>query len=282
MSAADQSKLKPGHQDPETVLIVEDEADYRWLLDRWARQLGLNTVEARNCEEARGEMGARKFDLLLLDINLPEPSGFELLELLKSLERLTPAVVLAENVTQSTEIEALRLNAFACVEKRLISSEFFRLTMERALEHGRLLRENERLRIKGQELIVRDPVTDLHNHRHLESVLQVELDRVRRYGRELSTVMIDVVDFESYYHRHGRAAGDRALLQLAQVIKEGIRAPDVPIRVGDDEFIILLPETSIEEAAIVADRIADQSRRILIAGDPLQLSVGISEWGTGT
>lgn len=130
-----------------------------------------------------------------------------------------------------------------------------------------------------QQLAIRDPLTDLYNRRHMQSVLSVELDRVRRYGRKLSTIMIDIDDLKSLNDRHGHAAGDRVLRQLALVMRDNIRGSDIPVRVGGDEFIVLLPETGIERAIAVAERIAEASRGIRCEGDRVYFSIGISEWG---
>lgn len=75
-------------------------------------------------------------------------------------------------------------------------------------------------------------MTDLYNRRHMQSVLSVELDRVRRYARRLSTIMIDIDDLKSLNDRHAHAAGDRVLRRPAQVMKDNIRASDIPARLG--------------------------------------------------
>lgn len=273
--------LEPHVADSASVLIAEDDAAFRGLLGKIARRLGMRVTEAADGSEAKERIDEQEFDLLILDVVLPGHSGLQLLEIAKKKDPTVQGIVLTGNATLEGAIEALRLNAFDYLEKPLDSGERFGLILERALERRRLLMENKRLFEEVRRLAVRDPLTDLYNRRHMESVLDVELVRVRRYGRKLSTIMIDVDNLKGLNDRYGHPAGDKVLRRLAEVIRDNIRASDVPVRLGGDEFIVLLPETGIERAIGVAERIAEASRAIRCNGHPVYFSIGISEWGPG-
>lgn len=106
-----------------------------------------------------------------------------------------------------------------------------------------------------QLMSITDPLTGLHNRRYLEARLAEELSRSKRYDYPLSFMMIDIDDFKLYNDRNGHQAGDRALEITAQCLRAELRKVDVASRYGGEEFSILLPQTSLEEAGVIADRI---------------------------
>lgn len=106
-----------------------------------------------------------------------------------------------------------------------------------------------------QLMSITDPLTGLHNRRYLEARLTEELSRSKRYDYPLSFMMIDIDDFKLYNDRNGHQAGDRALEITAQSLRAALRKVDVASRYGGEEFSILLPQTTLQEAGVIADRI---------------------------
>src|SRR6266404_5978021 len=106
-----------------------------------------------------------------------------------------------------------------------------------------------------QVMSITDPLTGLHNRRYLEARLAEELSRSKRYDYPLSFMMIDIDDFKLYNDRNGHQAGDRALEITAQCLRAALRKVDVASRYGGEEFSILLPQTDLQEAGVIADRI---------------------------
>lgn len=106
-----------------------------------------------------------------------------------------------------------------------------------------------------QVMSITDPLTGLHNRRYLEARLAEELSRSKRYDYPLSFMMIDIDDFKNYNDRNGHQAGDRALEITAQCLRSVLRKVDVASRYGGEEFSILLPQTTLHEAGVIADRI---------------------------
>lgn len=106
-----------------------------------------------------------------------------------------------------------------------------------------------------QLMSITDPLTGLHNRRYLEARLPEELSRSKRYNYPLSFMMIDIDDFKLYNDLNGHQAGDRALEITTQCLRAALRKVDVASRYGGEEFSILLPQTSLEEAGVIADRI---------------------------
>jgi diguanylate cyclase (GGDEF)-like protein len=112
-----------------------------------------------------------------------------------------------------------------------------------------------------QLLSITDPLTDLLNRRYLEERLGEEVERSRRYRYAMSFMMIDIDDFKIYNDRNGHQAGDLALEMTAQTLKSALRSADVAARYGGEEFSVLLPQTSLAEAHVIAERIRRRVER---------------------
>ena len=106
----------------------------------------------------------------------------------------------------------------------------------------------------GHESIT-DDLTGQYNRRHILEELGKEVERARRYGRRLSGMMIDLDNFKTVNDQYGHPTGDRVLKTFAGVIGRSIRKIDIVGRYGGDEFIVILPESTLEAARLVAERI---------------------------
>jgi diguanylate cyclase (GGDEF)-like protein len=106
-----------------------------------------------------------------------------------------------------------------------------------------------------QLMSITDSLTGLPNRRYLEERLSEELNRSKRYDYPMSFLMIDIDDFKAYNDKNGHQAGDVALQITAHCLKGALRVVDVASRYGGEEFCILLPQTAMAEAGVIADRI---------------------------
>ena len=109
-----------------------------------------------------------------------------------------------------------------------------------------------------QLMSITDALTTLPNRRYLEERLAEELSRSKRYDYPMSFLMIDIDDFKAYNDKNGHQAGDLALQITAHCLKGALRQADVASRYGGEEFCILLPQTGMVEAGVIADRIRDR------------------------
>jgi diguanylate cyclase (GGDEF)-like protein len=109
-----------------------------------------------------------------------------------------------------------------------------------------------------QLMSITDPLTGLLNRRYLEERLTEEVNRSKRYEYPMSFLMIDLDDFKLYNDRNGHQAGDLALQVTAQALKSALRSADVASRYGGEEFCILLPQTALTEAGVIAERIRER------------------------
>ncbi len=136
----------------------------------------------------------------------------------------------------------------------------------------------ERLLVSG----LTDPLTELHNRRYLDRRLSEELSRASRYHQPLSCLFIDADHFKRINDNHGHQAGDCVLRELGSRIRSQLRASDVATRYGGEEFALLLPQTNLNEAMLLAERIRQEVAQQPIRLDDgqmleLTVSIGVSE-----
>jgi diguanylate cyclase (GGDEF)-like protein len=116
----------------------------------------------------------------------------------------------------------------------------------------------EQIDVKSREIqrmMITDKLTGLYNRHHLIHVLENEIARCNRYGHPFAVMMIDIDDFKSINDNYGQAAGDMMLSYVGTLINENTRKFDRAFRYGEEEFIVVLPETDITLAYIVAERV---------------------------
>ncbi|MDT7778476.1 MAG: hypothetical protein QOC99_988 [Acidobacteriota bacterium] len=136
-----------------------------------------------------------------------------------------------------------------------------------------------------QLLSITDPLTSLVNRRYLEERLQEELERSKRHRFSMGFLMVDIDDFKAYNDAHGHQAGDLALEMTAQCLKTALRSADVAARYGGEEFSILLPQTGLSEAGVIAERIRRRIERTQFPHGKSQplgsvtVSIGVSAYG---
>lgn len=106
-----------------------------------------------------------------------------------------------------------------------------------------------------QEMMITDKLTGLYNRYHLVTVLEDETARSHRYQHPLAALMIDIDSFKSFNDSYGHLAGDQVLAYLGRLIKDNIRKFDRAFRYGGEEFVVILPETDVTMAYVVAERL---------------------------
>lgn len=148
-------------------------------------------------------------------------------------------------------------------------------------DHIALALANQRLKQELRHMAVRDPLTGLYNRRHMEESLVREIHRARRKNSSLGILMIDIDHFKNFNDVHGHEAGDCLLKSLGRFFKNSIRSDDIPCRFGGEEFILILPEITLENACSRAETIRREAAQLQVdyQGSPLDrvtLSLGIS------
>ena len=129
-------------------------------------------------------------------------------------------------------------------------------------------------------LVATDALTGLFNFRHFKAMLQTEMDRSKRSGIPTSLAMVDLDHFKRVNDNYGHEVGNQALQHLADILMSEVRTTDIVCRYGGEEFAMIFPETHLNLAVKVADRIRNEiaSRPLCIEGEKIAItaSMGIS------
>ena len=152
---------------------------------------------------------------------------------------------------------------------------------ERKRAQEALEQANRRL----EELATIDELTGLYNRRRFLEMLEAEIERSRRYGAPMALVMADIDQFKSINDTYGHSFGDRVLLEVAKLLRTGARATDAVARYGGDEFMVLMPNTTAEEAVSAAERVRRQMAQRTVSDERqsarVTLSAGIAALSSG-
>ncbi|MDE1543999.1 bifunctional diguanylate cyclase/phosphodiesterase [Dechloromonas agitata] len=112
-----------------------------------------------------------------------------------------------------------------------------------------------------------DPLTGLHNRRYFNDILDYEIGRSERHQHEFSILMLDLDDFKDVNDTYGHPCGDSVLVQVAEVLRSVVRKGDLATRIGGDEFAIILVETGVDGARVVAEKLRTELRQITFEGE---------------
>ncbi len=164
----------------------------------------------------------------------------------------------------------------------LLAAEAPRVAAELARELGPAL-ENLRTVEALRDLAIRDDTADCFNRRHLDQSLDDEVERCRRFGGGFALIFLDMDNLKDVNTTHGHAAGSRVLYEASVRMARSIRSIDRLYRYGGDEFVMILPGTSLEGAREVADRIRRELSRAPYEVTPggsvrLSASAGVAAW----
>jgi diguanylate cyclase (GGDEF)-like protein len=269
------------------LLIIEDDVDQRELIrEQVEDRFGVGTVVGVGTRaEALGQ-DLQSFDLILTDYNLPDGLGMDVLRDVQA-RCATPVIMVTGENVGHIAAEAIRRGAVDYVVK--VGDYLFTipLVIEKNLTVAKIIRERESLRRELEEknaqleqVAATDPLTQLYNRRHFGRVLEQLFAEAQRYDSDLACVMIDLDGYKQLNDRYGHQVGDELLVMAGKVIHANMRKMDVAARYGGDEFILLLPNASVEEAANAAGRIRDEFRQAsavpLHAAHGVTMSVGIA------
>jgi len=149
-----------------------------------------------------------------------------------------------------------------------------------AIAVGHLFDREVEYRRRAEQKANVDGLTDVYNHRYFQERLNTEIARARRYRHPLSIVMADLDNFKTYNDTWGHQDGDRLLIWFASLCKRSVRQMDIVARYGGEEFVFILPETSAEEALVVAEHIRSkverESSEVLGVSRQVTVSAGIA------
>jgi diguanylate cyclase (GGDEF)-like protein len=276
-------------EEPGLILVADDEPVNLALIKRRLEWERYQILTAKNGLEAVERARAMSPDLIILDVMMPVMDGLEACRRLKATAetRDIPVIFLSALDDTETKVNGLSLGANDYISKPFRAEEL----LARVRVAIRLKRERDQLRTSAEEarqkaeaaseMSMTDALTGLLNRYGLQRALQREISEARRYARPFSCLMIDIDEFKYINDTYGHAEGDAALMQVARVLTEDVRGSDVVCRYGGEEFLVLTPETQLEGALALGEKIRQSAASRLYGGGervfPLTLSVGVAE-----
>ncbi len=239
----------------QTLLIIDDAKENIVVLSRLLKAHG-NITFAQNGEEGLRLAMRNTPDLILLDISMPGMDGFEvLMQLKQSATTVDIPVIFITGIPDSdTEEKGLTLGAVDYITKPF-SSAVVKARVRHQLKLQRLTRALKEANARLTLLAMSDPLTGAHNRRYFIEMLKNELVRAQRYNHPTSLMVIDIDRFKDINDQFGHDIGDQVIIEVVKLSSGVLRKNDVFSRFGGEEFAILLPETNLEEATSIAERL---------------------------
>jgi diguanylate cyclase (GGDEF)-like protein len=171
-------------------------------------------------------------------------------------------------------LSSLEKNYF--IDERCFMMESYISTIAPAINSIRLLNAH-------RQMSVLDPLTGLYNRRFLEEILERQIAIADRFKQHLSVIMVDIDHFKNFNDSHGHAFGDNALKIISKVISMSVRDSDTVARYGGEEFIIVLPNTEINAAYLLAEKLRNAVEQCTLTNDngnaeKITISLGVSSY----
>lgn len=240
-------------------------------------------IEPQNALFRAAEDG---FDLAIVALSLSNFDALRLCSQLRSLERTRalPILLLVDPEDRQRVLRGLDLGVNDFIQRPIDRNELVARvrTQVRRKRYADTLRSNVQAAF---ELAIVDTLTGLNNRRFLDTHLAAALDRAAHFGRPLSLMILDVDHFKAVNDTYGHDAGDEVLKGLSRRLRRAVRATDLVCRLGGEEFVIVMPDTPLDVACAIAERI-----RAAVQREPFQIdgsgktitattSIGLAERG---
>jgi two-component system cell cycle response regulator len=268
------------------ILLVEDRASSSERIVAALRDFHDVEIESHP-QEALFRAAENNYELVVVSLNLTDFDALRLCSQLRSLERTRsiPILLLADLEDRQRVLRGLDLGVNDYIVRPIDRNELLARvrTQLRRKRYADSLRDNVQA---AMELAVVDALTGLNNRRYLETHLASSLDQAAHKGRPLSLMILDIDHFKSVNDTYGHDAGDEVLKVFSQRIKRVLRGADLVCRLGGEEFVVVMPDTPLNVAARVAQRVCAAVEGEKFPIDPaatrtipVTASIGIAERG---
>jgi diguanylate cyclase (GGDEF)-like protein len=239
--------------DPLRVLVVDDDELFTNLICVVLEDAGLHAKGINDPTQAVDEVFEFDPDLVILDMYMPEVNGMEIAQVLRQHESSSNIPLLFLSGETNPEIQAAALNIGV--------DDFLVKPFDHTYLVSAVANRAYRARALGAK-ILRDSLTQLLVHDEIRRQLEVQLSAAGRHKTELSYVLLDLDNFKHINDTHGHLTGDQVIKNLVSLLRRSFRRNDILGRYGGDEFVVIMQDTSVEQAATVLERVRDEFSRI--------------------
>ncbi|WP_112436888.1 PleD family two-component system response regulator [Rhizobium sp.] len=260
------------------IMLVDGRANSQERIIKALKPIG-NVFAISDAQAAIFEASENLFDLVIVNSNIDDYDPLRLCSQLRSLERtrFLPILIITEQGDDEMVVRALDLGVNDYIVRPVDPNEL----VARSLTQIRRKNYNDRLRANVQqtiELAVTDPLTGLSNRRYLDNHISTLFNRSMARGRPLSVLIADIDRFKQINDTYGHDAGDDILREFANRVRSTVRGADLACRYGGEEFVVVMPDTSPEIAASVAERLRGviESVPFVVKGTGQELQVTAS------
>ena len=265
---------------PYSILIVDDDIAIKDSVTEYLKAINYDVKSALNATEALEILNSFKADVVLTDIMMHGMDGLELTRRIKESYDIDVMVMTGYSAEYSYE-NAVQSGASDFIFKPFRFEELD-LRIKRVLREADFKKERTKLLKKLEKIAITDALTGLYNSRHFFAQIKAEVDRHMRYSRALSLLILDIDFFKNYNDTWGHLEGDKVLMGIGETVNSCMRSMDTAYRYGGEEFTILLPETKLQKACLVGNRIKDSIRSQIFEPAPgtkasVTVSLGATE-----
>ena len=253
------------------ILVVDDRTENILAMKRLMADLDAEIHTATSGNEALGMVLKYDFALILLDVQMPDMDGFETAEMIRLSDdtaHIPIIFITAINKEEKHVFKGYQSGAvdylFKPVEAEILLSKvsvFLSLyNQKQELQHlVHELTKSKKLIEEQNEILTRlsihDELTGLFNRRHLNTMMEQEFYRCKRYGNNMAVLMLDLDHFKNVNDTHGHKFGDFVLETFSKRMLESIRSADLCFRIGGEEFLIILPQIDLPSSVVVGEKI---------------------------
>jgi len=264
------------------ILIVDDtETNIDILVELLSDSYEI--AVALDGESALEILEEQEIDLILLDIMMPEIDGYEVCRRVKQNEKTNdiPIIFITAKMDEESIEKAYEAGGIDYITKPFKPKELF-ARIKTQLQLRALIQELKSSKNALRRLAETDPMTNLSNRRYFNHAAKSLMELAKRDKTELTVVMLDIDKFKEVNDNYGHDIGDDVIIAIANNLLEMTRKSDLACRFGGEEFILLLPETSLDGAMIIAEKIRKkiESFSLSLEGNKsvnVTVSLGVSQ-----
>lgn len=254
-------------QEPYRILLIEDDPAQGRHFTVLLQGAGMIVHWASDSLAVAKPLETFSPDLVLMDVYMPNCSGLELAQVIRQQEthESLPIVFLSSETDVAKQMAAMELGADDFLSKPINAHHLIAAINIRAARYRKL-----------RALMIRDGLTGLLNHTRIKEQLSVELARAARQNTPVCFAMLDIDHFKTVNDSFGHPTGDHVLRSLSGLLQQRLRKTDIIGRYGGEEFAVVLPGTSAQNAYKVIDEIRVKFSRLLHRSGDQEFSVSFS------